>query len=239
MAKKKKKKRTQAPPAPVRKAAVRREPDRASGQTAGRSVPGERSAKARPSKVDVGAQVRREALRRKILAGALVLLAVAAVSTYIVLDRRGDSELEAALTGGSCTTDTEADPIGGGDGHVDNPTYQVEPPAGGQHLPSAAKAGVYSGTGVPEDGLLVHALEHGYVIAWHPADLEPAALKQLTDFQAAHEGDVILAERPQQTMPVVATAWGQRLLCGQVEPAALERFAEQYIGKGPENVQRG
>ena len=85
----------------------------------------------------------------------------------------------------------------------------------------------------------MHSLEHGYVVLWHQSDLPEEQKEQLVAVEAANRGDVIVAERPSLPVPVAATAWGQRLLCGEVEPAALDRFAEEHVGNGPEDVERG
>ena len=115
----------------------------------------------------------------------------------------------------------------------------MNPPAGGNHLGSgAASSGVYAGQRVPVDGLLVHSLEHGYVVLWHQPSLPAGQLKQLVDLQEASGNDVIVVERPSLSTPVAATAWGQRLLCGQVEPDALKRFVAERVGDGPEDVPR-
>ena len=177
-------------------------------------------------------------MRRKLVAAGLALAAVAAVAAFVVVDRRQDAELREALTSGSCEVDTEADTITGGDGHVQAPTYSVNPPAGGNHLASAARSGVYAGNAVPADGLLVHSLEHGYIVAWHSPDLPAEQKEQLEAFAERHEPDVIVAERPNLPVPVAATAWGHRLLCGEVEPDVLDRFYDEHVGNGPEDVER-
>ena len=169
----------------------------------------------------------------------LVVAAIGAAVAYVVTSRRADASLEEALTAGTCEVDTESDTISGGDGHVQTPAYAVDPPAGGDHLASVARGGVYDGDAVPPDGQLVHALEHGYVVAWHVPDLPAEQVEQLAAFEQRHDGDVIVAEREGMSTPVAATAWGQRLLCGEVEPDALDRFAEAHVGNGPEDVERG
>ena len=180
-----------------------------------------------------------QARRRKVVIALLLLAAVAAVAAYVVSSRRADDSLRQALTSGTCDVDTATDRISGGDGHVASPSYTVDPPAGGDHLASAARGGVYAGDAVPPEGQLVHALEHGYVVAWHAPDLPAEQVEQLAAFEQRHDGDVIVAERAGMSTPVAATAWGQRLLCGEVEPEALDRFAEAHVGNGPEDVERG
>ena len=156
------------------------------------------------------AQRRKQALRRRLVIALLVLAALAAVVAYVVVDRRQDESLEQALTAGTCDVDTETDDISGGDGHVASPSYSVNPPAGGDHLSSVARGGVYSGDAVPPEGQLVHALEHGYVIAWHQPNLPAEQKKQLEEFQSRQEDDVIVAERASLPVPFAATAWEQR-----------------------------
>ena len=186
-------------------------------------------------------RARRQAtLRRAGVTGAFVLVGLAIIGGVVALDRREDAQLRAALTAGSCDVDTRTDQTGpAGQNHVPSPSYQVNPPAGGDHLASAARAGSYSDGSVPEDGLLVHSLEHGYVIAWHQPDLPEDQMAQLDAFQRQHDDDVIVAERSDLPVPVAATAWGQRLLCQQVETGPLNRFFDEHVGNGPEDVPRG
>ena len=229
MAKKKKTKRPTPPPPPV----ARKKAAPAAAAPAG------------PTKKELqrrtrAQQERRDALKRRLATAGLAAAALAAVAGYVVLDRREESELRDALTSGTCTVDTEADPTAPqGQNHVPNPRYAVNPPAGGDHLAAAARAGVYEGNAVPQEGLLVHSLEHGYVIAWHAPDLPAEQKEQLVAFQKKHPEDVIVAERQGMPVPVAATAWGHRLLCQQVEPAVLERFFDERVGDGPEDVDRG
>jgi hypothetical protein len=228
MASKKKQKRPTPPPPPVRS-----KPPRAAAAPAGPS----KKAQERGARES---QQRKDALRRKFVAGGLVTAVLAAVGLYLFLDNRRDAELRDALTSGSCDVDTETDPTRpAGQNHVTSASYGVNPPAGGDHLASAARGGVYTAAAVPSDGLLVHSLEHGYVIAWHQPDLPAAQKKLLEEFEQRHDGDVIVAERANLPTPFAATAWGHRLLCQQVEEAPLERFFDEHVGNGPEDVPRG
>ena len=226
MAKKKKQKRPTPPPPPVAK-----KPPRAATAPEG------------PTRKDLQRQARaqqdkRDALKRRLATAGLAAAAVAAVGIYIVLDRSRDAELRQALTSGTCKVDTEADQITGGDGHVQNPRYTVNPPAGGNHLPSAASSGVYLDNTVPADGLLVHAQEHGYVVVWYEPGLGDEQAKQLAEFAEQKEPDVIVVERTGLPVPVAATAWGHRLLCQEVELGPLDRFFDEHVGNGPEDVDR-
>jgi hypothetical protein len=182
----------------------------------------------------------KQAMKRRLIVIGVVVAVVAAGLLFFNNNRQKAAELQAALTAGSCTTDSEADktaPIG--QNHVLNPTYTVNPPSAGNHLVSNARAGVYPADALPPDGELVHSLEHGYVIYWHDGELAEDKVGELEELERQHPGDIIVAERPGMPVPVAATAWGKRLLCQDVEAEALKRFAGEYIGRGPEKVARG
>ncbi len=220
-----KKKRPNPPPPPQRKAPPRTRP----------------VAGARESQREAAARTAaRETLRRRLVAGGLVVVAAVAVGAYVVNNGRADARLDAQLTAGSCRTDTEADPTAGAPGnHVPSPTYAVDPPAGGNHLGTgAASAGTYAGAQVPSDGLVVHSLEHGYVVLWHQPGIPEADKARLKVLQEDNGTDVIVVERASLSVPVAATAWGQRLLCGAFEPEVLQRFVDERVGDGPEDVPR-
>jgi hypothetical protein len=222
----KKKQRSEPPPVPLRKAPDPRRAEAAAARA-------ERQAQAAKAS-------RRKGLQRRLGVIALVLALLAAVGVFFTLRQQRSADLREALTVGTCTTDSQADPTRpSGQNHVAGPTYRVNPPSAGDHLVSNAGSGVYAGDDVPEDGLLVHSLEHGYVIYWHRPDIAAADKAALEKLEDDSPGDIIVAERATLPVPVAATAWGKRLLCQDVEPQALKRFASEYVGKGPEDVPRG
>ena len=184
----------------------------------------------------------RRARRRKTIAvrlavGAVVALLVAGVVIRVVGDRNKEQAGRQKLTAGSCTLDPRADPTDPSPrNHVPDPTYRVNPPAGGNHSPQAADARVYQEGNVPPDGEIVHAMEHGYVVLWHrpnPSDAERQAVQRAAD---RYERDVLVVPRDSLPTPVAATAWGRRLLCKQAEAEALTEFVGLYRNKGPEKV---
>jgi len=222
----KKKKRGATPPPPVRK-----KPPRA-------------AADAGPSKRQLERDAQRSAqrqgqLRRRVVTAGLVAGALVVAGGVFFLDRRGDSQLREVLTSGGCTVDKRADPARPtGQNHVPNPTFAVNPPAGGDHLAGVADSDVYSGNSVPDDGLLVHSLEHGYIVLWHAPDLPANQKQRLVAFAEQRDPDVIVTERADMPVPVSATAWGHRLLCPDVQPDALKRFFDEHVDNGPEDVPR-
>lgn len=187
------------------------------------------------------AAARAERARRRRTAWlslGLILVVVVAGGAFLVVKDRQAAALDRRLVAGDCTRDQRADPTRGG-GHVAAPTYSVQPPAGGDHLVDVARAGIFVASKAPADGLLVHALEHGYVVLWYASSLPAGDVEQLVNLTDRHDGDVILVERPQLAAGVAATAWEQRLLCPGVEPDALEAFVERFVGAAPEDVDRG
>jgi hypothetical protein len=119
---------------------------------------------------------------------------------------------------------------------VADATYHVIPPAGGDHNPSPAGAGFYTSDNDPGDPHVVHSLEHGYVVIWYGPGLSSADLDQLRSLDDQYSVDVLAVPEAHMAVPVAATAWHHRLLCGQVEPATLARFVTAYRNKGPERV---
>jgi DNA mismatch repair ATPase MutL len=184
----------------------------------------------------------RRARRRKSLVGRLAVAGIAGILVAFLAiralsgSREGDA-VRAQLTAGSCEYDTKADATDAAPrNHVATPTYEVDPPAGGNHTPQAARPAAYSEGQVPSDGQVVHAMEHGDVVLWHRPDLsaeDRGALQKVFD---TYERDVLVVPRATLATPVAATAWGRRLLCNTVEPAALDLFTRTYRDKGPEKL---
>jgi hypothetical protein len=150
------------------------------------------------------------------------------------------AEQNARLTATGGTVDQKADEFTpGGNGHVTAPVYTVDPPAGGDHVNSAADAGVYTAEAVPPDGTVVHAMEHGYVVIWYRPDLRGDDLAVLRKVFDTYPRDVLLVPRASLTKtstPVVATAWHQRLLLPTVAESPLLDFTTIYRNQGPEKV---
>ena len=179
---------------------------------------------------------RRSTLVRLAVVGGLVVV-LGAVAVWQVGARRNAQRTIAALTAGSCRYDTKTDP-GSVNEHVPTPTFAVDPPSGGLHTPEVASAGTYDGSNAPEDGRVVHALEHGYVALWYRPDLAEKDLADLKRLAEAEEADVLLLPRPTMAVKVAATAWHRRLLCNELEVDTLRRFVDAYAGEGPEKVPR-
>ncbi|MGH9189498.1 MAG: DUF3105 domain-containing protein [Acidimicrobiales bacterium] len=169
-----------------------------------------------------------------LVVAGLLLPGVLAVAFLVLSDRGSDDDKPNTGTpgAGACKADDLADP---GADHVPIPSYEVNPPSGGDHSPVAARAGIYDSGDAPPDGQLVHALEHGYVILWHRT-VDGKDLAVLRDVTRRHARDVLFVPRRKMPVPVAATAWHQRLLCSEPDPAALEQFVTAYANQGPEKI---
>ena len=184
------------------------------------------------------ARRRKAARTRALIAGGLVAV-LALLTITIINSRRSNQRVVSALeSSGACKYDTRSDTDRGqGNNHVNgNVTYQVNPPAGGDHNPSASPAGVFTLQNTPPDAQIVHSMEHGYVVIWHQVDLDGAALDQLKVLTSRYAKDVLLVPRSSLEQPVAATAWHRRLLCERPDIEALERFITEYRNKGPEKI---
>ncbi len=220
--------------------AKRRKPARTAGTRAGSPTSRRAAAGNRPQRPPKAERIeaqrrarRRREVRIRIVVGAVVLLAGGGLVLYVVNNRRQSQRLIASLEAGACDFDRDGEP---GRDHVANPSFEINPPSGGDHLASAAPAGVYQDADVPADGNLVHSLEHGFVILWHQPDLADGQLDQLLDIADQYQRDVLVVARPSLPVPVAATAWHKRLLCAGVEPESLARFVEEFRNDGPEDV---
>ncbi len=181
---------------------------------------------------------RRRVLRNRALIAGGVAAIVAVVGFVLVSDKRERDQQAAGFQTASCRFDRESDSDNGaGRNHVAAPTYQVDPPAGGNHTPQAAGAGDYTLENKPSDGLIVHALEHGYVVLWYRPDVDGLTLSALRDVAARHSRDVLVVPRPSIPTPVAATAWHARLLCEGIETDTIDRFVTTFANQGPEKIE--
>jgi len=182
---------------------------------------------------------RRKATRtRALIAGGLVAVLALLAITIVNSRRSNDRVVSDVEASGACKYDSRNDRDGGaGQNHVNGDiTYDVDPPAGGDHNPSPSPAGIFTMANTPPDANIVHSLEHGYVTLWHRPDLDSAGLDQLRELARRYDRDVLLAPRASLPVPVAATAWHRRLLCERPDVASLERFVTAYRNKGPEKI---
>lgn len=108
--------------------------------------------------------------------------------------------------------------------------YTSDPPTSGPHQPSPPMEGVVAEPITRP--IQVGILERGDVLIQHDPDLDEADVDAL---QALAGGDVVVAPNPDLPEAVVATAWTYKRTCSQVDVEALEQFAAERAGHGPED----
>lgn len=111
--------------------------------------------------------------------------------------------------------------------HVANPTYDADPPSGGDHHQVWLTCGVYDAP-VP-NAHAVHSLEHGAVwFAYRPdlGDDQVALLREIAD---AHPDRVIVSPYPGVDSAVVAVAWERRLEVDDAADPRLGEFFDAYV----------
>lgn len=156
--------------------------------------------KARIAEMQQLEKQRENRVRLQIIAGATALLLVlAAVITYAVLDGRNNQpdvaieSIGVSEAAASCDPAT-TDPATGNGSHVGPGTsspetgkvkYDTVPPSTGPHYPEPAASNTrnfYTAKDRPKMELLVHNLEHGYTVLWYDVtagDAKKAELEQL------------------------------------------------------------
>lgn len=108
------------------------------------------------------------------------------------------------------------------------PTYLSDPPTSGPHLSGRPPTGALEAAIDRPTQVLV--LETGGVLIQH-RDLNDDQVATL----ATLAGDqVVVAPNRDASTPVVATAWLAKQTCEGVDLAALGRFVEDHVGRGPE-----
>jgi len=176
------------------------------------------------------------ALRTRLIIGGILIVAAGAVVFAAARPGGGPSVSEQLETGaGQCAYDTRSDGDRSNQGdHVPSPTYEVDPPAGGPHLATAAEPGFYQPGEAPPDGQLVHAQEHGFVVLWYRSDLPEAKMTELAQLSDTYGRELILV--PRQSLPgeVAVTAWHRRLVCGELVSAKVGLFTRSFVNEGPE-----
>ena len=103
------------------------------------------------------------------------------------------------------------------------PEYQTDPPTSGAHRPGEHPTGVLPDP--VERPVQVALLEAGHVIIQYK-DLEKPDFDRVTALATEH---VTVAPGADLPAKVVATAWQVKLLCPQVDVAALQSFIETYL----------
>ncbi len=144
----------------------------------------------------------------------------------LLLAACGDSGDSAGVTDGSADIADLVVEDGQSNDHVDNATYDVVPPSGGDHNAIWLNCGLYD-IEVPDDNA-VHTLEHGVVWVAHDPDLaadQMAALRELFD---ANADRMIVSPVTGLDSAVVVVAWERRLELDDATDPRLAAFVDTF-----------
>ena len=161
--------------------------------------------------------------RRRVLAGAGAVPAVAAVAALVAVAVINDPPPQAR-------EDIEIAGLqtfeGLGNSHVETAVdYEQSPPVGGDHASDWLNCGVYTEP-VPEENA-VHALEHGAVwAAYDPSALSEDQAEALR--QAVPDTYVVLSPYEDLGAPIMVSAWGAQVALDSPEDERLEQFVTKY-----------
>ena len=121
--------------------------------------------------------------------------------------------------------------------------YGTSPPSSGDHWPVWARLGEHPARVRHE--LLVHNLEHGFVLAlYRDASIE-AAVDALRSVRVGFgpdplcendENRVLLAPDPSLKTPIGLAAWRATYTATCIDPPSLEAFVRDHYALGPENL---
>lgn len=167
------------------------------------------------------------------LAGASVLVMLAVVGLFYL-----------GSQGPAITNDIEGviilpDP---GQGHQEGEiAHADEVPAGGVHNPEWQNCGIYAEP-VREENV-IHSMEHGGVWLAYRPDLptdQVETLRNLVRQERSRKSEplVVLAPKPDLSVPIVATAWRVQLKLDNASDERLGQFLQRYQ-RGPFTPEPG
>jgi len=153
-----------------------------------------------------------------------------AIDAGTLLDASASLEASAA-----CDVPPETFPPFTGGAHVNGPLdYPDKPPVGGHHNPCWARWGVYDKELASERW--VHNLEHGGVVFLFRCDdgcaSERAAMASIVN------GNPQAILTPYAALPTrfAVVAWGVRITSECFDSARFQRFYDEHVGRGPEQI---
>lgn len=202
----------------------------------------ERREAAKRARLEAQRRAARQRIKRRIYALLSVLGVIALIVFFVVRSQESSREQtqalnELATAAGCAPIQTHADE---GRTHVPDGTpvsYQTNPPTSGNHYGATTLTGVHATA--PNDGNLVHNLEHGHTIFWYQPSVSPDVVDAIEEAARADAIRRISVPRENLPEPIAFTVWGKSMTCdgsGSAEDvgAVAAEFARVEGGKGPE-----
>jgi len=195
-----------------------------------------REERSRGRRAAIEARRRQQRLRRIIL--GVVVLAIVAVGAFFIIRNltKDDTRIKDGFA-----TETDAGQLipdmGSRDHVTGNVNYNSDPPTSGNHWVNPFPWGVM--TDPAEDERQVHNLEHGGIVIQYNCDKTDdcqALVDQLTPLATQYTVKLLMAPRSGMKHMIALTAWNRLLTLDTFDQAAIQRFIDAYIDKGPENI---
>jgi hypothetical protein len=111
--------------------------------------------------------------------------------------------------------------------------YETRPATSGRHMGQVAITGVYDKP--VDERLVIHNLEHGYVVIWHDDEADPEQVSALRTWAEGRIDDgfpkIIVAEY-HETLPAegnfAAVAWNHRQVCEEFDEDVFQVFLDTH-----------
>lgn len=167
-----------------------------------------------------------EDITRKRLIWLIIILSIMAVSLLAIFMIRKPGAINGVVIYEQQTR-----------GHNDAVIYEPSdhPPVGGPHHSEWQSCGIYD---EPIDSAkAVHSLEHGAVWITYRPDLDGEEISELQNLVQGKDF-MLLSPYPEQSSPIVLTAWGVQLEVQNSSDARIPAFIARYR-LGPTTPERG
>lgn len=110
--------------------------------------------------------------------------------------------------------------------------YNSNPPTSGPHYAEWTRGGIYDSA--PDDGNLIHSLEHGYVIiSYRDNGLKD---KLVAIANALGLKKLIVTPRENLDVPLALTAWTRILKLQSFDESQIRDFVDTFRNAGPEQT---
>lgn len=112
--------------------------------------------------------------------------------------------------------------------HEEGPiNYPQSPPVGGNHNPLWVPCDQKSYDEPVRSEMAVHSLEHGAVWITYATSLEQEKIDQLKE-KVKTSGSTFLSPYPEQTAPIILTAWGKQIEVTDVNDPRIDQFLTKF-----------
>ena len=199
-----------------------------------------------------------KARRNRLIAFGLLGVVFAGLVGAAVWNNRqnaAEAEAERAEVAGrleelGCTEDEKREDLG--QGHLGGAELEASPPdtlyedrptTSGTHFSNWAMTGVYDQ--VIDERVLVHNMEHGYVVAYHDEGADAEQVTALKEYAQARIDDNLpkIAVTPWNgDLPGEAnfayTAWNYRQMCSEYDESVFKVFAEAHHSGAGEATEK-